>query len=153
LCQSPSPPVSCILTPSSYATYNIQVSKLAIEIASAIAIVRDRRTPSIGVWVAISNVSGYIPAWKVPHFDAGACPQAGVHAAAVGVECSAVGCANVRDDATPVVSTACTAVCVFDATASFAAGTDVRGAAGGCMERDLVVRIQMNTFVDVWGAC
>jgi hypothetical protein len=37
--------------------------------------------------------------------------------------------------------------------ASFAAGTDVRGAAWGCVERDLIVRIQVNPFVDVWDVC
>jgi hypothetical protein len=134
-------------------TYNVHVPKPSIKVTSSIPIVGNRCAPRTRVWVAASNVAGYVTLCKVPHFDAGACPQACVHAAAVGVECGAVRCSDVRDDAAPVVSAPCTTVCVFDATAGFAARTDVWGAARGCVQCNLVVGIQVDAFVDVWGVC
>lgn len=59
----------------------------------------------------------------------------------------------VGQDATAVVAAAGTAVGVGDAAACFAAGADIWNAAGGGVEGDLVVRVQVDTFVYVWREC
>jgi hypothetical protein len=52
-------------------------------------------------------------------------------------------------DAATVEAAASAAVCVADTATSLAAGTDVGAAAWGGMKRDLVVGVQVDTFVNV----
>jgi hypothetical protein len=141
------------LNSNSNPTYNAHVSEPCIEITSAASKIRNRRAPVPRIGIAAPNIPRNVATRKVPYFDAVAGPQACVHTTAICIERGTIRGWTIGHDTAAVVPAASAAVGVGDAAPSFAPWADRWCASRGGVERNLVLGIEVDAFVDVWAVC